>query len=217
MSGRKEAEDLICITEDKQHKVPVGFVQNIKQLQSAYETNKRKRKRGDDDFDYLYGIVTTGRDWHFLLYIQSNLLRRPWLLIPKSMLICVSVRKVLGLIVVLAENTEIKAKNKAKNFKFKQITEKNKTRLTKLSRMVFDRLLKKEKRNALVKHLNLKPNLQLLVFLKDSYNSVGFWTCPIGFFNWTILDYPKPVLDIVLDSLKLLKSPNIHQLKLKIK
>ncbi|UZO00900.1 uncharacterized protein OCT59_012014 [Rhizophagus irregularis] len=44
--------------------------------------------------------------------------------------------------------------------------------------------------------------------------SVGFWTCPIGFFNWTILDCPKPVLDIVLDivldSLKLLKSPNIY-------
>ncbi|PKY40741.1 hypothetical protein RhiirA4_539063 [Rhizophagus irregularis] len=51
----KEAEDLICITEDRQHKVPLGFAQNIKQLQSACETNKRKRKRGDDDFDYLYG------------------------------------------------------------------------------------------------------------------------------------------------------------------
>ncbi|GES95075.1 hypothetical protein GLOIN_2v1695250 [Rhizophagus clarus] len=64
----KEAEDLICITEDKQHKVPIGFAQNIKQLESACETNKRKRKRGDNAFDYLYGIVTTGRDWHFLLY-----------------------------------------------------------------------------------------------------------------------------------------------------
>jgi hypothetical protein len=42
--------------------------------------------------------------------------------------------------------------------------------------------------------------------------SDGFWTCPIGIFNWTILDCPKPVLDIVLDSLKLFKSSNIHQL-----
>ena len=25
-------------------------------------------KHFDGDFDYLYGIVTTGRDWHFLLY-----------------------------------------------------------------------------------------------------------------------------------------------------
>jgi len=39
----KEAEDLICITEDKQHKVSIGFAQNIKQLESAYETNKKKR------------------------------------------------------------------------------------------------------------------------------------------------------------------------------
>ncbi|PKB95353.1 hypothetical protein RhiirA5_436879 [Rhizophagus irregularis] len=57
-----EAEDLICITEDKQHKVPIGIAQNIKQLKSACKTNKRKRKRGADDFDYLYGIVTTGWD-----------------------------------------------------------------------------------------------------------------------------------------------------------
>ncbi|GES81295.1 hypothetical protein GLOIN_2v1587390 [Rhizophagus clarus] len=41
----KEAENLICIIEDK-----------------------RKQKRADDDFDYLYGIVTSARDWHFLLY-----------------------------------------------------------------------------------------------------------------------------------------------------
>ncbi|RIA88255.1 hypothetical protein C1645_826619 [Glomus cerebriforme] len=69
----KEAKDLICIMEDKQHKVPVGFAQNIKQLKSACETNKRKRKRGDDDFDYLYGFVTTGRDWHFLLYSPGKI------------------------------------------------------------------------------------------------------------------------------------------------
>ncbi|PKK57606.1 hypothetical protein RhiirC2_763856, partial [Rhizophagus irregularis] len=36
-------EDLICITEDKQHKVPVGIAQNIKQLKSACETNRIKR------------------------------------------------------------------------------------------------------------------------------------------------------------------------------
>ncbi|GBC13796.2 hypothetical protein GLOIN_2v1695250 [Rhizophagus irregularis DAOM 181602=DAOM 197198] len=69
----KEAEDLICITEDKQHKVPIGFAQNIKQLKSACETNKRKRKRGDDDFDYLHVIVITGRDWHFLLYSPGKI------------------------------------------------------------------------------------------------------------------------------------------------
>ncbi|CAB4393714.1 unnamed protein product [Rhizophagus irregularis] len=45
----KEAEDLICITEDKQHKVPVGIAQNIKQLKSAC------------------------RDWHFLLYSPGKI------------------------------------------------------------------------------------------------------------------------------------------------
>lgn len=34
--------------------------------------NKKKRKR-DDDFDYIYGIVTTGRDWHFLLYTPEEI------------------------------------------------------------------------------------------------------------------------------------------------
>ena len=56
---------MICITEDKQHKVPMGYAQNIAQLESSFETNKKIRKAseafGDDDFDYLYGIVTTGK------------------------------------------------------------------------------------------------------------------------------------------------------------
>ena len=66
-SSGQDAENLICITEDKpQRNVIEGFAQNIVQLESSYETNKRKRKRDDgDDFDYLYGIVTTARDWHF--------------------------------------------------------------------------------------------------------------------------------------------------------
>jgi len=41
--------------EDKQHQISLGFAQN----KSSYETNKKKRKRNDDDFNYLYGIVTT--------------------------------------------------------------------------------------------------------------------------------------------------------------
>ena len=50
----------------------MGFAQNIKQLKSSYKTNKKKRTRdkafGSEYFDYLYGIVTMARDWHFLLY-----------------------------------------------------------------------------------------------------------------------------------------------------
>lgn len=71
----QEAENLICVTEDKvQRSILEGFAQNIKQLESSYETNKRKRKRdGDDDFDYLYGIITSARDWHFLLYSPGEI------------------------------------------------------------------------------------------------------------------------------------------------
>ena len=36
--------------------------------------NKKKWKRSDnDDFDYLYGIVTSARDWHFLLYSPGEI------------------------------------------------------------------------------------------------------------------------------------------------
>jgi len=57
-------EELICITEGKQNQEVLGIMQNIMQLESSYYTNKRKRKASeafDDDFDYLYGIVTTGK------------------------------------------------------------------------------------------------------------------------------------------------------------
>ncbi|PKC64440.1 hypothetical protein RhiirA1_462411 [Rhizophagus irregularis] len=44
----KETENLICITEDKpQRNVVEGFAQNIKQLESLFQMNKRKRKRED--------------------------------------------------------------------------------------------------------------------------------------------------------------------------
>uniref|UniRef100_U9SMZ7 SAM domain-containing protein n=1 Tax=Rhizophagus irregularis (strain DAOM 181602 / DAOM 197198 / MUCL 43194) TaxID=747089 RepID=U9SMZ7_RHIID len=53
----KKAENLICVTEDKpQRNVVERFAQNIVQLESSFQTNKRKRKRDyEDDFDYLYG------------------------------------------------------------------------------------------------------------------------------------------------------------------
>src|SRR3954447_23063191 len=56
-------EELICITEGKQNQEALGIMQNVMQLESSYHTNKRKRKASEafkDDFDYLYGIVTTG-------------------------------------------------------------------------------------------------------------------------------------------------------------
>jgi hypothetical protein len=42
----QDAENLICITEDKpQRNIIEGFAQNIKQLESSCQTNMRKRKR----------------------------------------------------------------------------------------------------------------------------------------------------------------------------
>ena len=59
-------EELIAITEGKQKDLVAGFMQNIMQLESSYHTNTRKRKASvtfDDEFDYLYRIVTTGKAW----------------------------------------------------------------------------------------------------------------------------------------------------------
>ncbi|RIA93458.1 hypothetical protein C1645_874137 [Glomus cerebriforme] len=71
----KKAENLICATEDKPERNLIeGLAQNIKQLENSCQTNLRKRKRNDDDdFDHLYGIVSTARDWHFLLYTPGKI------------------------------------------------------------------------------------------------------------------------------------------------
>ncbi|CAB4484629.1 unnamed protein product [Rhizophagus irregularis] len=53
-------EELICITEGKQHQITIGFAQNVLQCESAFQTNKRKRKADvafDEDYDYLFGIL----------------------------------------------------------------------------------------------------------------------------------------------------------------
>ena len=55
---------MIVTTEEKQKDLVAEFMQNIMQLKSSHHTNTRKRKAFvvfDDEFDYLYGIVTTGR------------------------------------------------------------------------------------------------------------------------------------------------------------
>ncbi|CAB4425798.1 unnamed protein product [Rhizophagus irregularis] len=46
------------------------------QLESSHHTNTRKRKASvtfDDEFDYLYGIMTTASDWYFLMYILERI------------------------------------------------------------------------------------------------------------------------------------------------
>jgi hypothetical protein len=69
-------EELIAITEGKQKDLVAGFMQNIMQLESSHHTNTRKRKASvafDDEFDYLYGIVTTASDWYFLMYTPERI------------------------------------------------------------------------------------------------------------------------------------------------
>ncbi|RGB36908.1 hypothetical protein C1646_757502 [Rhizophagus diaphanus] len=73
----KSLEDLLCITEGKPRNIKIGYVQNLAQLESAFQTNKKKRTLdqvfGNDYFDYIYGIVTTGTEWHFIIYTPDGI------------------------------------------------------------------------------------------------------------------------------------------------
>jgi hypothetical protein len=72
----KALEELICITEGKSHQVDIGFAQNLIQCESALQVNKKKRTADNafkDDFDYIYGIVTTATEWYFILYTSKKI------------------------------------------------------------------------------------------------------------------------------------------------
>ena len=74
----KAFEELLCITEGKLHQVVMGFAQNLIQCESALQVNKknRKRKSGEafgEDFDYIYGIVTTASEWYFILFASNGI------------------------------------------------------------------------------------------------------------------------------------------------
>ena len=51
--------------------------QNLAQLESAFQTNKKKRTADqafeNDYFDYIYGIVTMGTEWHFIIYTPDGI------------------------------------------------------------------------------------------------------------------------------------------------
>ncbi|PKY60072.1 hypothetical protein RhiirA4_517176 [Rhizophagus irregularis] len=68
----KETENLLCITEDKvQRSILEGFAQNIKQLESSqfFSVYKRKQmEKGKQKINNPMIIVTSARNWHFLLY-----------------------------------------------------------------------------------------------------------------------------------------------------
>ncbi|RGB21862.1 hypothetical protein C1646_777097 [Rhizophagus diaphanus] len=67
----KSLENLLCIIEGKPRNIKIRYAQNLAQLESAFQTNKKKQTAdqafGNDYFDYIYGIVTTGTEWHFII------------------------------------------------------------------------------------------------------------------------------------------------------
>ncbi|CAH1767846.1 4544_t:CDS:2, partial [Entrophospora sp. SA101] len=58
---------VICITEAKTNELEIGLTQNLKQLQAAAQMNIKKCKSPDSS-EALYGIVTTGVEWLFVLF-----------------------------------------------------------------------------------------------------------------------------------------------------
>ncbi|CAH1768564.1 5492_t:CDS:2 [Entrophospora sp. SA101] len=69
-------EKIFCITEGKQYQPGIGMAQNIMQCKNSCDTNRRKRKAEkafESDYEYIYGIVSTGMDWFFLLYTMDGI------------------------------------------------------------------------------------------------------------------------------------------------
>ncbi|GBB85885.1 hypothetical protein RclHR1_01840046 [Rhizophagus clarus] len=73
-------EEIICITEGKQNQATMGICKNLLQCRSACDMNinmnKKKRKVDeafDPNYDYIYGIVSTGTDWYFILHSTEEL------------------------------------------------------------------------------------------------------------------------------------------------
>ena len=64
-------KELICICEAKEEKINAGYAMNIMQCQSALDENRRKRKR-DDDFDFVYGIVATAERWYYTMVVSGK-------------------------------------------------------------------------------------------------------------------------------------------------
>ena len=162
----KSLEDLLCITEGKPRNIKIGYAQvrlllkfvflehqaerdsiiltrfisqNLAQLESAFQTNKKKRTAdqafGDDYFDYIYGIVTTGTEWHFIIYTpdgiystsgseyQINLTKSAVKENPE--LLRSNVKRVIGIIVgLLKDRVSVDSSPTSKRVRIKKIIKK---------------------------------------------------------------------------------------------
>ena len=112
----KQAGNILCVVKTKfKSGIYEGFAQIIKQLESSHEVNEERQ--GQNDFG-IYGILTSCRDWHFLLYDSNK--RIFWagkvtIEFDKEALdenseeyktLCMNVRKVLGAIVGLIKGRD---------------------------------------------------------------------------------------------------------------
>ena len=57
---------LVHISEAKESQMMEGSAINIIQCNGALQENQRKRKHLEE-FDYIYGITTTAREWRYIL------------------------------------------------------------------------------------------------------------------------------------------------------
>jgi hypothetical protein len=62
--------ELICISEAKAADMDEGTAMNLMQCQGAIHLNKRKRKR--DEFEYVYGVTTTGKAWRYIMLTSDK-------------------------------------------------------------------------------------------------------------------------------------------------
>ncbi|PKY27410.1 hypothetical protein RhiirB3_443114 [Rhizophagus irregularis] len=85
-------EELVCITEGKQ--------------------NQEASEAFDDDFDYLYGIVTTATDWYFIMYTPERIycMKADYHIdltediLDDDTKLCQGVKEVMGVIVGLSKD-----------------------------------------------------------------------------------------------------------------
>ncbi|RHZ65476.1 hypothetical protein Glove_315g77 [Diversispora epigaea] len=129
-------EELIAITEAKQNDIEMGFGQNVLQLEASYQKNSKKRKAPEDfdnEFDYLYGIVTTATDWYFILFTPEKFYRiekKYHIEIEKDVLtddseLCKDVKRVVEVLVsLLKDRVEVDDSSDHKKARIKNYTQK---------------------------------------------------------------------------------------------
>ena len=68
-------EELLCVAEAKQTALNAGIAMNIMQCQAALQearTRKRKYSNDEEEFNYIFGITTTGSVWKYIMLTSEN-------------------------------------------------------------------------------------------------------------------------------------------------